>query len=59
MYSPTVSIRLSVKVAWWVKAYLRLVVLQAKLTGKLPDPDLVERRIRRGVRATSQFTVDR
>jgi len=44
-----VTVKLSLRVAWWVRWYLVGVVIAARLTGAAPDITRVERWIRRGL----------
>lgn len=43
------SITITVKVAWWVRPYLRLMTLAARL-GFQPDREKVEQRAKRGLK---------
>lgn len=45
----TVSITVSIKIAWWVPAYLAGVRFMSELTGLEPDIDRVQAWIMRGV----------
>ena len=44
-----VTVKLSLRVAWWVRWYLAGVALVAQLTGATPDWRTVEKWLRRGV----------
>jgi len=44
-----ITVKLSLRVAWWVRWYLVGVVIAARLTGATPDTTKVERWIRRGL----------
>ncbi len=46
--APT-TVKLSLRVAWWVRWYLVGVVIAARLPGARPDMTRVERWIRRGL----------
>lgn len=43
-----VTVKLSLRVAWWVRWYMVGVVIAARLTGARPDMTKVDRWIRRG-----------
>lgn len=45
------TVKLSIRVAWWVRWYLAGVAIAARLTGATPDMAKVERWIRRGLSA--------
>ncbi|CAB3883374.1 hypothetical protein LMG26689_03599 [Achromobacter animicus] len=44
-----VTVKLSIRVAWWVRWYLVGVVIAVRLAGATPDMTMVERWIRRGL----------
>jgi hypothetical protein len=44
-----ITVKLSIRVAWWVRWYLAGVAVAARLTGAPPNMVKVERRIRRGL----------
>ena len=44
-----ITVKLSLRVAWWVRWYLVGVVIAARLTGATPDMAKVERWLRRGL----------
>lgn len=44
-----ITVKLSLRVAWWVRWYLAGVVIAARLTGATPDMTKVEQWIRRGL----------
>lgn len=44
-----ITVKLSLRVAWWVRWYLVGVVIAARLTGAKPDMTKVEGWIRRGL----------
>lgn len=44
------SITLTVRVAWWVRPYIRAVALFSRMTGLTPDVEKVSRTARRGLR---------
>lgn len=44
-----VTVRLSLRVAWWVRWYLVGVVIAARLTGATPDMTKLARWITRGL----------
>ncbi|CAB3850367.1 hypothetical protein [Achromobacter animicus] len=44
-----IAVKLSLRVAWWVRWYLVGVVIAARLTGAMPDMTKVERWVRRGL----------
>jgi len=44
-----ITVKLSLRVAWWVRWYLAGVAIAARLTGATPDMTKVERWIRRGL----------
>lgn len=44
-----ITVKLSIRVAWWVRWYLAGVAIAARLTGATPDMTKIERRIRRGL----------
>lgn len=44
-----IMLKLSLRVAWWVRCYLAGVAIAARLTGATPDMTKVERWIRRGL----------
>ena len=46
-----ITVKLSIRVAWWVRWYLIGVALTAQMTGGTPDMSKVERWIRRGLSA--------
>lgn len=41
----SITATVSVRFRWWLKPYLSLVVLKARLTGRFPDMDMVEARV--------------
>jgi hypothetical protein len=43
-------VTVSIKLAWWVPAYIAGVRFMAELTGLEPDMDRVEKWIRRGIK---------
>jgi len=45
----TCSITVSIKLAWWLRAYLRGVGFISELTGLEPDPEKVSWWVERGV----------
>lgn len=45
------TVKLSIRVAWWVRWYLAGVAVAARLTGAMPNMAKVERRIRLGLSA--------
>ncbi|MCI3945533.1 putative membrane protein [Pseudomonas syringae] len=45
-----INLVVSVKVCWWLRAYLYGVALMSDLTGLKPDPDKVGIWLKRGVR---------
>jgi len=46
----TISITVSIKLAWWLPAYIACVRFMSDTTGLDPDMDRVESWIRRGVK---------
>jgi len=44
-----VTVKLSIRVAWWVRWYLVGVVIAARLAGATPDMTKVKQWIRRGL----------
>lgn len=44
-----ITVKLSLRVAWWVRWYLAGVAIAARLTGATPNTAKVERWIRRGL----------
>lgn len=47
-----VNLVVSVKICWWLRAYLCGVALISDITGLDPDPEKVSFWLRRGVRVT-------
>ena len=50
------TVKLSLRVAWWVRWYLVGVVIAARLTGAAPDMTKAERWIRRGLSVNANRT---
>ncbi len=46
-----ITVKLSIRVAWWARWYLAWVVVAARLTGVPPNMVMVERGVRRGLSA--------
>lgn len=46
-------VRLQVRTRWWLRHYLAGVALVSHLTGMEPDPERMERWIRRGLKVVA------
>lgn len=44
------TVRLSVKLAWWLRPYLKLLVFCCVLAGTAPDQTKLKAKVRRGLR---------
>jgi len=49
----SVMVRLQVRPRWWLRHYLAGVALVSHLTGMEPDPEKMERWIRRGLKVVA------
>lgn len=48
------EIKLSVRYAWWLKPYLRVLAFCCVMAGTLPDQAKLEAKIRRAVRVVAE-----
>lgn len=50
MNKPTLEIRLRVRFAWWLAPYMNTLAFMCAVFGGEPDPDKLQRVVRRAVR---------
>lgn len=46
----TITVRVGVRVAWWVAPYTRLLILAVRITRRAPEMERFERRIMKGIK---------